>query len=123
MGKRFVILAAAAAVVGSAGAYYAMRRNGAEPQVTTQPVSSGEITESVGATGTLQAVTMVQVGTQVSGTIQTLYADFNSIVRKGQVIARLEPSLFQTQIEQSRANLIRAQAPDPDSQTPPRKNG
>ena len=59
----------------------------------------------VGATGTLQAVTTVQVGTQVSGTIQELYADFNSIVHKGQVIARLDPSLFQTQIEQARANL------------------
>jgi HlyD family secretion protein len=52
----------------------------------------------------------VQVGTQVSGTIQQLYADFNSLVKKGQVIARLDPSLFATQIEQARANLIRAQA-------------
>jgi HlyD family secretion protein len=55
-------------------------------------------------------VTTVQVGTQVSGTIQSLYADFNSIVKKGQVLARLDPSLFQTQIEQARANLIRSQA-------------
>ena len=52
----------------------------------------------------------MQVGTQVSGTIQALYADFNSLVKKGQVLARLDPSLFQTQIEQARANLIRAQA-------------
>jgi HlyD family secretion protein len=65
--------------------------------------------DTVGATGTLQAVTTVQVGTQVSGTIQALYADFNSLVKKGQVLARLDPSLFQTQIEQARANLIRAQ--------------
>ena len=55
-------------------------------------------------------VTTVQVGTQVSGTIESLYADFNSLVKKGQVLARLDPSLFQTQIEQARANLIRAQA-------------
>ena len=52
----------------------------------------------------------MQVGTQVSGTIHELYADFNSLVKKGQVLARLDPSLFQTQIEQARANLIRAQA-------------
>ncbi len=66
--------------------------------------------DTVGATGTLQAVTTVQVGTQVSGTMQDLYADFNSLVKKGQVLARLDPSLFQTQIEQANANLIRAQA-------------
>ena len=64
----------------------------------------------MGATGTLQAVTTVQVGTQVSGTIQELNADFNSLVRKGQVLARLDPSLIQSQIEQARANLIRAEA-------------
>jgi HlyD family secretion protein len=52
----------------------------------------------------------VQVGTQVGGIIQELYADFNSIVRKGQVIARLDPTLLQTQIEQQRANVIRAEA-------------
>ena len=64
----------------------------------------------MGATGTLQAVTTVQVGTQVSGTISELDADFNSLVKKGQVLARLDPSLFQTQIEQAKANLVRAQA-------------
>jgi HlyD family secretion protein len=64
----------------------------------------------VGATGTLQAVTTVQVGTQVSGIVQDLYADFNTLAKKGQVIARLDPSTIQTQIEQARANLVRAQA-------------
>ncbi len=73
-------------------------------------MTRGDIAETVGATGQLQAVTTVQVGTQVSGTIQELNADFNSLVRKGQVLARLDPSLFQTQIEQARANLIRAEA-------------
>ena len=70
----------------------------------------GDIVDSVGATGTLQAVTTVQVGSQVSGKIQGLYADFNSIVRQGDIIAKLDPSLFETQIEQNRANLIRAEA-------------
>ena len=64
----------------------------------------------VAATGTLEAVTTVQVGTQVSGTVQELYADFNSIVKKGQVIARLDPSLLQTQIEQQKANVTRSEA-------------
>jgi HlyD family secretion protein len=80
-----------------------------EPTVTA-PIVRGDIADAVGATGTLQAVTTVQVGTQVSGTILELHADFNSLVKKGQVLARLDPSLFQTQIEQARANLIRAQA-------------
>jgi len=55
-------------------------------------------------------VTTVQVGSQVSGAIESLNADFNSIVRKGQVLARLDPSLFQAAIEQARANLVRAEA-------------
>ncbi len=64
----------------------------------------------MGATGTLQAVTTVVVGSQVSGNIKALYADYNSIVKKGQVIAVLDPSLLETQIEQARANLVKSQA-------------
>src|SRR4029078_504537 len=76
----------------------------------TRARTRGDVVETVEATGTLQAVTTVQVGTQVSGTIQALYADFNSLVKKGQVLARLDPSPVPTQIEQARANLIRAEA-------------
>jgi HlyD family secretion protein len=64
----------------------------------------------VGATGTLQAVTTVQVGSQVSGNIQSLGADFNSIVKKNQVIARLDPSMFEAQMQQARANLTQTRA-------------
>jgi HlyD family secretion protein len=67
----------------------------------------GDVRQTVRATGTLEAVTTVAVGTQVSGTVSWLGADFNSVVRKGQVIARLEPSLLQAQVEQARANLAR----------------
>ena len=66
--------------------------------------------QSVKATGTLEAVTTVQVGSQVSGTIAALLADFNSQVKKGQVVARLEPSLFQTQVDQARATLVKLQS-------------
>ena len=103
-------LIALAIVGGSAGVYYATRGHQREPQISEAAVGRGDIIDSVGATGVLQAVTTVQVGTQVSGTISNLYADFNSIVRKGQVIARLDTSLFQTQVEQGRANLARAEA-------------
>lgn len=108
--RKPVTLLVLLAVVGAvAGAYY-LRRGGPPPEIQTAPVSVGSIIETVGATGTVEAVTTVQVGTQVSGTIKELYADFNSIVRRGQVIARLDPSLFETQVEQARANLVRAQA-------------
>ena len=109
MKKTLLVTGALIAVGISAGAYY-MRRGDKPPQVMTAQVTRGDIVDAVGATGTLEAVTTVQVGTQVSGTVQELYADFNSIVRKGQVIARLDPSLTQTQIEQQQANVARAQA-------------
>jgi len=95
---------------GSIYAYFSLTREDSAPSVTTAKVTHGSIVSTVSATGTLQAVTTVQLGTQVSGSILELYADFNSIVSKGQVVARLDPSLFQTQIEQARANLIRAEA-------------
>src|SRR5918912_918082 len=110
MKRAILVLVIVAVVGGSVYAYYSYRKGGVKPTVATAQVTRGDIVETVGATGTLQAVTTVQVGTQVSGTIQSLYADFNSLVKKGQVLARLDPSLFQTQIEQARANLIRAQA-------------
>jgi HlyD family secretion protein len=64
----------------------------------------------VTATGALQAVTTVQVGSQASGTISALYADFNSVVKKGQVIAQLDPSTAKAQVDQARANLEQARA-------------
>ena len=90
--------------------FYRVRTAVPEPVVTTQPFSRGDIVESVSAAGTLEAVETVEVGTQVSGVVRELYADFNSIVRKGQVIARLDPQLIQTQIEQQSANVLRAEA-------------
>lgn len=110
MKKWLIVLVVVAAVAATVGGYYRFRGPEGEAKVTTLPVSRGEIVESVGATGTVQAVTTVQVGSQVSGNIKAMYADFNSIVRKGQIIAELDPSLIQTQIEQARANLIRSQA-------------
>src|SRR2546425_5300045 len=108
--KRVIIgLLIVGAVGAGAGAYY-IRRGGQEVQVQTSPISRGDIIDAVGATGTLQAVTTVQVGSQVSGNIQWLGADFNSIVKKGQVIARLDPSLFDAQMQQIRANLTQARA-------------
>src|SRR5919198_1108560 len=106
--KRAVTVLVIIGVIGAgAGAYYIKNKN-TDITVNTATVTRGDIVDTVGATGTLQAVTTVQVGSQVSGNISWLGADFNSIVRKGQQIARLDPSLFQTQVEQARANLTRA---------------
>jgi HlyD family secretion protein len=111
MKKRLVmILVAVLAVTASLAAYYRTAGGDAAPEYTTAPVTRGDVVETVEATGTLQAVTTVQVGTQVSGTIQSLHADFNSQVRKGQVIARLDPSLLQAQVDQAEATIVRLQA-------------
>ena len=110
MRKTLLLLLAVIIVGGGAYGYYRYTQKVVPPTITTARVTQGDLAETVGATGALQAVTTVQVGTQVSGTIQELNADFNSLVRKGQVLARLDPSLIQSQIEQARANLIRAEA-------------
>src|SRR5215475_2725580 len=110
MKKAIVTLLVVGVVGASAFAYYHYKDSGPKFTVATAQVTRGDIVDTVGATGTLQAVTTVQVGSQVSGTISELKVDFNSLVKKGQVLARLDPSLFQTQIEQAKANLVRSQA-------------
>jgi HlyD family secretion protein len=110
MKKMMLIVAVAAAVTGSGAAYYRGQGADGTPRLATAAVSRGSVVETVEATGTLEAVTTVDVGTQVSGTIKALYADYNSQVRKGQVIAELDPSLFETQVEQARATVQRLQA-------------
>src|SRR5206468_12644467 len=109
MKRALIGLLIVAAIGAGAGAYY-IRRGAPDVQVQTSPISRGDIIDTVGATGTLQAVTTVQVGSQVSGNISWLGADFNSIVKQRQVIARLDPSLFEAQMQQARANLMQARA-------------
>lgn len=74
-------------------------------EYTTAQVERGNIRSTVSATGTVQAVSTVQVGSQASGTISAIYVDFNSTVKKGQVIAQLDPATVQAQVQQSRANV------------------
>lgn len=76
----------------------------------TEKITKGVIETNVTATGAVNAVTTVLVGTQVSGTIKNIYVDFNSPVKKGQLIALIDPSIFETQVEQARANLFSAKA-------------
>ena len=82
----------------------------AKPQFKTLKVERGSIVSTVAATGTINAVVTVQVGTQVSGTLSKLYVDFNSQVKKGQPIAQIDPALFSSAVEQARGNSLSAVA-------------
>lgn len=87
----------------------ACNRGAKDQQYRTEKVDRGDVTMTVTATGTLSAVTTVQVGSQVSGVIARLYADFNSRVKRGQLLAELDPTPFQAQVAQQRANLTKAE--------------
>src|SRR5256885_6519938 len=107
--KKLLMGSAAVAVLALAG-YYFWGNQSTAPEYLTAKVERGNLRNTVTATGTLQAVTTVQVGSQASGTLSALYVDFNSIVKKGQVIAQLDPSVSKAQVDQARANLQQAQA-------------
>ena len=108
--KKLILFVVVVAVIAGGYYWYRVRNARPEPTVLTQSLSRGDVVDTVGATGTLEAVETVEIGTQVSGVVQELHADFNSIVKKGQIIARLDPQLIQTQIEQQTANVQRAEA-------------
>jgi HlyD family secretion protein len=100
------ILILGAAVAG----FFLLRGNGNEPKFRTEKVARGDIVMAVTSTGTVNPVTTVLVGTQVSGTIKEIHVDFNSPVRKGQLIARIDPALFEAQVNQARANVFSSRA-------------
>ncbi|MDX6497548.1 MAG: HlyD family secretion protein [Blastocatellia bacterium] len=91
-------------------AFYFWGRSTTAPVYMTAKIERGNLRNTVTATGTLQAVTTVQVGSQASGTISALNADFNSVVKKGQVVAQLDPAVSKAQVDQARAALQQAQA-------------
>lgn len=108
--KRAIVVAAAVCVLGAAGYFFYSKSNGKTSQYRTAKVEKGEISDAVSATGNINAVTTVQVGSQVSGTIQHIHADFNSRVKKGQVIAKIDPQIFEASVVQARGNVANATA-------------
>ena len=105
---RFLVIAAAIVLVG---AYVFLRGGGQEEDMfITVEASRGDISYSIASTGLLQAVVTVQVGSQVSGRIQELHADFNSVVKKGQILAVIDPASFDAQLARSRAAVSMAKA-------------
>jgi HlyD family secretion protein len=96
-------------------ALLACNRGKKAEQYKTEKATRGTVTMTITATGTVSAVTTVQVGSQVSGVISRLYADFNSTVQKGQLLAELDPTPFEAQVEQRRADVTRAQVQTEDA--------
>ncbi|MCL5024077.1 MAG: efflux RND transporter periplasmic adaptor subunit [Nitrospirae bacterium] len=105
-----LFFAGAAVIVIAVLAFVFLRNEQKEPQFKTEKVVRGDIVTTVTATGAMNAVTTVLVGTQVSGTIKYLFVDFNSYVKKGQLIAQIDPALFEEQVQQQKANLLAAKA-------------
>jgi HlyD family secretion protein len=99
-----------AGLVATGGAWHHFHAASDLPRITLARATRGDVVQSVACTGTLGAALTVDVGSQVSGTVASLGADFNSVVRKGQVLARLDPSLFAARVQQARAELDRATA-------------
>ena len=90
--------------------FFVFKHKDGKQKYITDKITRGDIKSTVSATGTVNAVTTVQVGTQVSGTIQKLFVDFNSPVKKGQLLAQIDPAIFDAQVGQARANLLSAKA-------------
>lgn len=107
--KTLALIALLVAATITVGAFYTRHGDDA-PAFTTEAISRGDIVNVVSSTGTVQAVTTVEVGSQVSGTIESLNADFNSLVKKGQLLAKLDQSTFVSAVEQAKASLINAEA-------------
>jgi HlyD family secretion protein len=109
--KKTIITVVLLLAAGGAGyAYWRMGNGPKEPPYLTTPVAKANIRQVVSSTGTLQAVTTVLVGSQVSGTIAKLNADFNSKVKKGDIVAELDQARFAARVEETRANVAAAQA-------------
>lgn len=110
MKRKWMWVAVAAAVVLGVG--FLWLANGSSDAVSyrTGTIDRGDITVTISATGTLSADTTVQVGSQVSGRIAKLYVDFNSVVKKGDLLAQLDPTFLQATLNQAKAGVSRARA-------------
>src|SRR3954469_10382592 len=102
----FILLLVALA----AGGYALWQMRTPEVKYRTTEAKVADITQSVSANGTLKPVVLVNVGTQVSGTVRKLYVDFNDHVKQGQLLAELDPAVLNAQVQQTQANLASARA-------------
>ncbi|MGO9245847.1 MAG: efflux RND transporter periplasmic adaptor subunit [Verrucomicrobiia bacterium] len=107
--KRWGLIAGIVLLIGLV-AWYAKFRKDSAPQYVTAAVTRGDMTQLVTAAGQLNPVTNVQVGCQISGTIATLYVDFNSPVTNGQLVAQIDPRIYQANLHSSEGDLANAEA-------------
>lgn len=105
----WIVLGAAGAIVAAGGLYLALKPKD-EVKWRMAKLDRGHITQRINATGGVSPVVQVPVGTQVSGVISALYVDYNSIVKKGQLIAEIDPTIMETQLKDAEAGLTRAKA-------------
>jgi HlyD family secretion protein len=103
-----VIVAAAAAAIG--GVFWYRTRNGNAKAYRTATVDVGDLVQTVRATGVIQPIRLVAVGTQVNGPVQKLNVDYNDLVKAGDIVAQIDPAVYQTRLAQSQANLAQSQA-------------
>jgi HlyD family secretion protein len=108
--RKLAIWAAILAVVAGGIAWRIRTRPPPQPRYVLAPVTQGDVVESVQSTGTVQPLTQVQVGAQISGRIAKVFVDFNSVVKKGDVLAEIDPTLLGATVEQNRAQLNAAEA-------------
>ncbi|MCS6243707.1 MAG: efflux RND transporter periplasmic adaptor subunit [Opitutus sp.] len=107
--KIWLTLIAVAAIAG--GAYYYLQgRSGPKPEFATAKISRSEIIQSVTATGTLQPVTTVEISSQISGLIQEVKVDYNSKVKQGDLLARIDPATYQVRLSSAKAELANTRA-------------
>lgn len=107
--RKLTILIIAVILLAGGGYWYYSKASAAAPKYSQAPVSKGDITAAVQATGTINPLTTIQVGSFVSATVQYIFADYNTRVKSGQVLAQLDPTYIEAQVMQARANLQNAQ--------------
>lgn len=109
-GMKWLILVIVLGGAGGGAYWYAKNRGEAAPEFTTAKVTRGEVTQAVTATGQLAPVLNVQVGSQISGIILKLFADFNSQVKSNQILAQLDPATYKANVSSAEAELASSQA-------------
>src|ERR1051325_10516862 len=108
--KKTFLVSTIILIIAVAVLFSARSQRAANIEFMTAPVDSGPLRKVVNATGVVQTVVTVQVGSQVSGQVEELYADFNSVVKRGQLLAKLDPRSLQAQVENAEASVTAARA-------------
>ena len=111
MKKKNIILVSILAILLIAGYFYFSKKNDKQQvNIVTTKVYYGDISSSITATGTIKPIDTVSVGSQISGVVRNIYADFNDVVKKGQLLAKVDPSIIGAQVEATKANLFSAKS-------------